>query len=61
MLYIQGSGDRWGGLADVQAMVDATPNTLPLVVAPSQERFGGYHYVNEHVDEIVAFFEASLR
>jgi uncharacterized protein len=61
MLYIQGSGDTWGSLADVQAMVDATPNALPLVVAPSQERFGGYMYVNQHLDEIVGFFEEHLR
>src|SRR5262245_53105813 len=29
MLYIQGSGDLWGSLADVQAIADATPNALP--------------------------------
>ena len=60
MLYIQGSGDQWGSLADVQSIADATPNALPLVVAPSVERFGGYGYVNEHLDEIVRFFEESL-
>ena len=61
MLYIQGSGDQWGSLADVQAIADATPNALPLVVAPSTERFGGYMYVNQHLDEIVRFFEENLR
>jgi pimeloyl-ACP methyl ester carboxylesterase len=58
MLYIQGSGDTWGSLADVQAMADATPNALPLIVAPSQERFGGYLYIDQHLDEIVGFFSA---
>jgi uncharacterized protein len=61
MLYIQGSGDQWGSLADVQAIADATPNALPLVVAPSTERFGGYGYVNQHLDAIVRFFEENLR
>jgi uncharacterized protein len=60
MLYIQGSGDTWGSLADAQAIADATPNALPLVVAPSTERFGGYMYVNQHLDEIVKFFEEGL-
>jgi pimeloyl-ACP methyl ester carboxylesterase len=61
MLYIQGSGDQWGSLADVQAIADATPHALPLVVAPSTERFGGYSYVNQHLHEIVGFFEEHLR
>jgi uncharacterized protein len=61
MLYIQGSGDQWGSIADVQAIVDATPNALPLVVARSTERFGGYRYINQHLAEIVRFFEESLR
>src|SRR5205085_1197010 len=42
------------------AIADATPNALPLVVAPSTERFGGYMYVNQHLDEIVRFFEEGL-
>ena len=61
MLYIQGNGDQWGSLADVQAIAAATPNALPLVVAPSTERFGGYMYVKQHLDEIVRFFEENLR
>jgi dienelactone hydrolase len=61
MLYIQGSGDQWGSVADVQSIAAATPNALPLVIAPSEERFGGYLYVNEHLDEIVGFFEENLR
>jgi dienelactone hydrolase len=60
MLYIQGSGDQWGSLADVQAIANATPNALPLIVAPSAERFGGYMYVNQHLAEIVGFFKESL-
>jgi uncharacterized protein len=60
MLYIQGSGDKWGSLADAEAIAAATPNALPLVVAPSTERFGGYTYVNQHLDEIVGFFKESL-
>lgn len=60
MLYIQGSGDQWGTLADVQAIVAATPNARPLVVAPSTERFGGYLYACEQRDQIVEFFRAHM-
>lgn len=60
MLYIQGGGDRWGTVDDVRAMAAATPNALPLVVAPSVDRFSGYQYVNQHLDEIVGFFVENL-
>jgi len=60
MLYIQGSGDTWGSLADVQAMAAATPSALPVVVASSHDRYGGYQYVNSHLDEIVGFFKEHL-
>ncbi len=54
--YVQGSGDPWGTLADVQAMVTATPHALPLIVAPSSERYEGYLYLNNHPEEVIAFF-----
>ena len=60
VLYVQGSGDRWGSLEDVQAMADATPRTHPVVVVPSTERYGGYHYVNEQIDTVIAFFQQRL-
>jgi uncharacterized protein len=60
LLYIQGSGDPWGSLPDVQAMVARTPNASPLIVAPSVDRYGGYLYVHEHLDEIVDFFTQHL-
>lgn len=61
MLYIQGSGDQWGTVADAQAIAWATPSALPLVIHPSAERFGGYLYVNERQDRIVDFFGEHLR
>lgn len=61
MLYIQGSGDPWGSLADVQAMASATPHALPVVVAPSHDRYGGYQYVNSHLDEIADFFKEHMQ
>lgn len=61
MLYVQGSGDQWGTLADVQAIARATPNALPLVTHPSAERFGGYLYATEQPGRVVSFFEEYLR
>ncbi len=60
VLYIQGQGDRWGSLADVEAMAANTPRARRVVAAPSNERYGGYLYVTEHTDEIIAFFRETL-
>lgn len=58
--YVQGTGDQWGSMEDVEAMVAATPNALPLVRFPSTGRYEGYRYVSEAVDDIVAFFSNYL-
>lgn len=58
--YVQGTGDPWGTMADVEAMAAATPNALPVVRYPSAGRYEGYRYINEAVDDVTAFFTAHL-
>ncbi|HEU4997169.1 MAG TPA: alpha/beta fold hydrolase [Gemmatimonadaceae bacterium] len=58
--YVQGTGDPWGTMEDVEAMRAATPNALPLVKFPSAGRYEGYRYVNEAVSDVAAFFKAHL-
>ena len=58
--YVQGTGDPWGEMGDVEAMSDATPNTLGVVRYPSAERYEGYRYVNEAVDDVAGFFREHL-
>lgn len=60
MRYVQGSGDGWSTLADVEAIAAATPGAPPVVVAPSEERYGGYLYIEQQIDAIVAFFRQHL-
>ncbi|GAB4206036.1 MAG: alpha/beta hydrolase [Roseiflexaceae bacterium] len=60
VLYIQGSGDPWGTLEDVEAMAAATPNARPVVVAPGDNRYDGYLYINQHRDVMVRFFQEHL-
>jgi len=57
LLYIQGSGDPWGTLDDVEAMAAATPNARPVVVAPGENRYDGYLYLHQHPDVLVRFFQ----
>jgi fermentation-respiration switch protein FrsA (DUF1100 family) len=58
--YVQGSGDPWGSLADVEAMAAATPHAEPVVVYPSTERYEAYRYVETHTDGIIEFFGRHL-
>ena len=58
--YVQGTGDPWGTMADVEAMHAVTPNTVPLVRYPSTDRYEGYSYISNKVPEVVEFFSANL-
>lgn len=58
--YVQGTGDPWGTMSDVEAMVASTPHVQPLVRYRSTGRYEGYQYINEHLDEVVGFFSQHL-
>jgi len=58
--YVQGTGDPWGTMADVEAMAAATPNALPVVKYVSAGRYEGYRYINEAVDDVAKFFTTNL-
>lgn len=58
--YVQGTGDPWGTMSDVEAMAAATPNALPVLKFPSTGRYEGYRYICEEVDDVAAFFTANL-
>jgi dienelactone hydrolase len=60
VLFIQGEGDQWGVLEEVRQMVEGAPNARSLLVAPSNERYGGYTYVTDHPEEVVQFFREAL-
>lgn len=55
--YVQGTGDPWGTMQNVQDMVDASPRTLPLLKYSSTGRYEGYRYVNEQTEDVAAFFQ----
>jgi pimeloyl-ACP methyl ester carboxylesterase len=58
--YVQGTGDPWGTMEDVEAIAAATPHALPVVRFPSTGRYEGYRYVNEAVDDVAGFFKQYL-
>jgi pimeloyl-ACP methyl ester carboxylesterase len=55
--YVQGTGDPWGTMEDVEAFAAGTPHLAgPVVKYPSTGRYDGYRYISERRDEIAAFF-----
>ncbi|MEE2897067.1 MAG: alpha/beta fold hydrolase [Gemmatimonadota bacterium] len=60
ILYLQGSGDKWGSVEDVQAIAAATPNASEPILLPTEERFGGYMALVDRPEPIIDFFAPLL-
>jgi pimeloyl-ACP methyl ester carboxylesterase len=60
ILFVQGTGDRWGGVPDVERMIERTPNPVTPIFPETGHRFDGYNWVVEHPDVVVDFFAAHL-
>jgi len=58
--YVQGTGDQWGVMADVETMSAVTPRSLGVIRYESGGRYEGYRYVNEEVADVAAFFVSNL-
>ncbi len=59
ILFIQGTGDRWGTQADVAAMVSMAPQGTAIYPETSQ-RFEGYTWVLQHPEVTMDFFRTHL-
>ncbi len=60
LLFIQGEGDSWGSVDDVDGMAMAAPAGSEAVVVESSHRFDGYQYLLDHPELAVGFFEENL-
>jgi uncharacterized protein len=59
ILFVQGTGDTWGSVADVQRMADASPNGS-ILLPETGHRFDGYNYMVERPEISLAFFNEHL-
>lgn len=55
VLYVQGTGDRWGTKEDVARVAAATPRGSTLF-PETDHRFGGYVHVIDNPDVLTSFF-----
>jgi pimeloyl-ACP methyl ester carboxylesterase len=60
IMYVQGDGDPWGGMANVRRFYELSKKPKDLKIVPSVNRSGGYLYLGEHPEEMLAFFEEHL-
>lgn len=60
MLYVEGTGDRWGSVAYVEEMVAATPVATGLY-PETAHRFDGYNHMVKHPEIALAFFERHVK
>jgi uncharacterized protein len=60
VLYVQGKGDEWGSVADVEQMAAATSHATGTLLVDSTHRFEGYQYVIDNPQIVTSFFEQHL-
>lgn len=60
VLFLQGSGDRWGSSDDVSSMAEVTPRAQEMLFVNSTHRFGGYQYLVDNPGVASAFLEQYL-
>lgn len=58
-LYVQGTGDRWGTVEDVQRMAAMTPRSS-AIFPETRHRFEGYRWVLDNPDVSVDFLRTHL-
>jgi pimeloyl-ACP methyl ester carboxylesterase len=60
VMYIQGTGDRWGSAEDVTHMAELTPQAKEILFVSSHNRSQGYQYVIKNPGVVTAFFKQHL-
>jgi poly(3-hydroxybutyrate) depolymerase len=60
ILYVQGSGDPWGGAPNVRRFFEMGQEPKALQIVPSTHRGDGYLYLDEHPEVMLDFFENHL-
>jgi uncharacterized protein len=60
VLYVQGTGDRWGRVQYVAQMAALTPRAADPVLIETQHRFGGYQHVINNPEIVLDFLQKHL-
>jgi pimeloyl-ACP methyl ester carboxylesterase len=61
VMYVQGSGDPWGSVGNVNQMAAITPNVTDFLIVDTDDRFGGYQHVIDNPHIVDEFFRTNIR
>jgi pimeloyl-ACP methyl ester carboxylesterase len=60
VMYVQGSGDPWGSVGNVNQMAAITPNVTDFLIVDTDDRFGGYQHVIDNPHIVDDFFRTNI-
>jgi pimeloyl-ACP methyl ester carboxylesterase len=60
VLYVQGTGDRWGSMDNVKYMAQHTPNAIRPLFVESNDCYSGYQYVVDNPEILNIFFREQM-
>lgn len=60
LLYLQGTGDRWGTVSNVAQMAAKSPGSVDPLFVETHHRYGGYRHIIQHPETVTSFFRANL-
>ena len=60
VLFLQGTGDKWGDTEDVSNMAEMTPHAQEMLFVSSTHRFDGYQYLLNNPGVACSFFNQYL-
>lgn len=60
ILYVQGTGDRWGSVSNVAQMAAKSPHSAEPLFVETHHRYGGYRHVVQNPATVINFFQENL-
>lgn len=60
ILYVQGTGDRWGSVSNVAQMAEKSVTGIEPIFVETHHRVGGYRHVIQHPETVTSFFADHL-
>lgn len=59
LLYVQGTGDRWGSVSNVAQMASKRAGGRDPLFVETHHRYGGYRYPIQQPETVTSFFDES--
>ena len=61
ILYVQGTGDRWGSVSNVAKMAEKSGEITEPIFVDTHHRYGGYRHVIQHPEAVTSFLAEHMK